>query len=135
MKKYNREELLKLLQNYTKSVNMYLENKIMGSNSESLTYLLYNGIVKFLNQSIVNIEHKRFDKANESLIRAQDIISELNRTLNMDIEISQNLNQLYNYMLESLQKANLEKNIAIINDVLNLSLELRDTWKQIYNIK
>lgn len=127
--------MLNLLQNYTKSINTYLENKIMGSNSESLTYLLYNGIVKFLNQSIINIEYKNFDKANKNLIRAQDIISELNRTLNKDIEISQNLNLLYNYMLEQLQKANFEKNIEIINEILNLSVELRDTWKQAHNIK
>lgn len=108
----------------------YLEQKVMGAKPEELTLMLYDGILKFLRQSKLYMEQKDVEKTSNALIRAQDIIDELNITLNMDYEVSQNLRQLYVFMNTQLVEANLKKDQRIIDGVLELATEMRDTWKE-----
>ncbi len=108
----------------------YLEQKIMGAKPEELTLMLYDGILKFLKQGKLYIEQKDMARTNVALIRAQDIIDELNITLNMDYDVSQNLRELYIFMNSRLVEANIKKDQGIIDDVLELATEMRDTWKE-----
>jgi flagellar protein FliS len=45
-------------------------------------------------------------------------------------EISQTLYQLYDYMLRRLVEANIKKDINIMSEVLQMAVELRNTWEQ-----
>lgn len=108
----------------------YLEQKILAARPEELTLMLYDGVIKFLNQSKLYIEQENLEKSNGVLIRAQDIISELNVTLNMDYEISNNLRMLYVYMNTRLVEANIRKSTELVDEVLELAVGLRDTWKE-----
>lgn len=108
----------------------YLEQKILTARPEELTLMLYDGILKFLKQAKIYLEQKNIEKTNNSLIRAQDIIDELLITLNMDYEVSQSLSELYIFMRARLVEANIKKNPAMINEVLDLATEMRDTWKE-----
>ncbi len=110
--------------------NGYMEQKIMHAKPEELTLMLYDGIVKFLKQAKLFMEQRDIEKTSNALIRAQDIIDELNITLNMDYEVSQNLRSLYVFMNTQLAEANAKKDKGIIDGVLNLVTELRDTWKE-----
>lgn len=103
----------------------------MTATPEELTLMLYNGAIKFVNIAKLSIEDKNIKKAHEALIRAQDIITELNATLNMDYEISKNLRSLYEFMLDQLVDANIKKEIEPLDEVLELLTELRDTWKEV----
>lgn len=108
----------------------YLEQKIMAARPEELTLMLYEGMVKFLKQSILYNGQNNIGKTNNSIQRAQAIINELNVTLNDDYEISKNLSDIYSFMKGKLVDANIEKDSSIIQDVLDLAEELRDTWKE-----
>lgn len=103
----------------------------MTATPEELTLMLYNGAIKFVNIAKLSIENKNIKKAHEALIRAQDIIIELNATLNMDYEISKNLRSLYEFILDRLVDANIKKEIEPLDEVLELLTELRDTWKEV----
>lgn len=117
----------------TKS-DMYLEQKIMNARPEELTLLLYDGLVKFINQIILFNEQKTFEKSNTANLRAQAILQELRSSLNLDIEISDNLENLYLYMLERLVDSNITKDSNNIDEVLDLATDLRDTWKEAMNL-
>lgn len=108
----------------------YLEQKIMSAKPEELTLMLYDGIIKFLKQAQLMNEQKNIEKTNYLLQRAQAIVDELRQTLNMEIEISHNLESLYIFMTDRLVDANMEKDNAIIDEVLEIAVEMRDTWKQ-----
>lgn len=110
--------------------DQYKEQAVLPSKPEELTLMLYNGIIKFLNQAKLFIEQKSIEKAHNAIIRAQDIISELNITLNMDYEISNNLRSLYDFMNNRLMEANLQKDKAMIDEVLGIAEDMRDTWKE-----
>lgn len=110
----------------------YLQQKIMSAKPQELTMMLYDGLVRFLKQGkmFLKSDHISFEKVNNSLQRGQSIINELRSTLDMDIEISQNLDLLYDYMTRRLLDANLEKDVEILDEIIGLSEELRDTWKE-----
>lgn len=115
---------------YNNMYQQYQQNSIMTASPEELTLMLYNGVIKFINLGKLHIENKEIEKANESIKRAQDIIFELNSTLDMNYDISNNLRSLYTFILEKLMDANIKKEITPLNEILPLLDELRDTWKE-----
>lgn len=117
------------------AINTYLRNKIMFAKPEELTCMLYDGIVKNLNQCMLALQQNNIEKANTSLLKAQDIISELKNALNMEFPVSKNLDMIYQYMIERLIEANIKKDINIVNEILGYTIELRDTWKTACNLK
>jgi flagellar protein FliS len=108
----------------------YKQNSIMSTPPEELTLMLYDGAIKFIKQAKIYTQEKKYDKSSNANIRAQDIITELNATLNMQYEISHNLRSLYDYINSRLIEANLRKDIDILDEVLEFVTELRDTWKE-----
>ena len=62
-----------------------------------------------------------------------DIIIELNTVLDMDKggQIAQNLRSLYNFMHHHLSEANLKKDATMVQDVINLLEELKQSWQAI----
>lgn len=112
----------------------YKQNSVMTASPQELTLMLYNGALKFIGVSKIHIKEKDIPKANESIIRAQDIIQELNITLNMDYEISTGLRSIYTYILDILVDANIYKDSKYLDEASQMVTELRDTWKEAIKI-
>ncbi len=110
--------------------NQYKSNAINTATPEELTLMLYNGLVKFLMQAQSGIEASNIEKANNGIVKAQAIIIEFMTTLDMNYEVSQNLELLYDYMYRQLTQANLKKDNALVEEVLGMAKELRDAWSQ-----
>lgn len=116
--------------NMQQQYQQYQQNSIMTASPEELTLMLYNGAIKFINLGKYHIENKEIEKTNEALKRAQAIIMELNNTLDMKYEISNNLRSIYTFILDKLIDANIRKDTNILDEVLPLIEEIRDTWKE-----
>ena len=108
----------------------YNDNKIMTASPAELTLMLYEGAIKFCNIAIMAIEKNDLQKANHNIIKAESIISELRSTLDEDYPVSKDLDLLYEYIYRRLIEANLDKDKAIIEEVLDFIRELRNTWKE-----
>lgn len=111
----------------------YKENAILTASPEELVLMLYNGIIRFIEEAKGTIEKKDYMAANNSIQRAQDIITELMLTLDMNYDISKNLYSLYDYMLRRLIDANVKKDVTILEEVKGFAIELRDTWSVALN--
>lgn len=109
---------------------VYQRNQVAAARPEELTLMLYNGGVKFLRQAKMAIEQQKPEKANTLIIKAQDIVTELMVTLNMEYDISNSLLTLYDYMKNRLIEANMKKEILILEEIENMFLELKTTWEQ-----
>jgi len=109
-----------------------LEDKIMTATREELTLMLYEGGIKFLNKAIMAVEKKNMTDAHTAIIRVQDIIREFQLTLDHQYPISQELDALYDYMHRRMVEANMRqgKDLEILNEVLGMFREFRDTWKE-----
>jgi len=115
--------------------SQYLENRIMSAKPEELTYMLYEGLVKFIKKSILHLEEKNYEQVNYYTQRAQAIIEELRATLNHEIDLSYNLEQLYEYMSNKLVNANVHKDKELYLEALTISEEFKDTWQRAFDIK
>ncbi|RNB85228.1 flagellar export chaperone FliS [Brevibacillus panacihumi] len=116
-----------MLQN---AAQTYQSNQVTTATPADLTLMLYNGALKFIKQTKNAIEEKNVEKAHESSLKVQNILYELMSTLNKDYEISKEFLKLYEYMLQRTVEANMRKDITILNEVEELFVQFRDTWKE-----
>lgn len=114
--------------------NAYKQNSINTASPGELTLMLYNGCIKFLNVAKKAIEEKHMEEKNVNLQKAQNIIIELMVTLNMDYEISKQILPLYEYMNRRLIEANIKNDVEIVDEVIGLVTEFRDTWKEVIKL-
>lgn len=115
-----------------KSEDMYLKQSVETATPAKLVEMLYSGAIKFLEQAEIAMDSKEYDKVNEKIKRVEDIIMELNISLDMEKggNISTNLRALYNYMFQKLLEANAKKDKAFINEVKILLIDLRESWTE-----
>ena len=101
-----------------------------------LVLMLYDGAIRFLNAAGVGFELEDpldyNQTINNNIIRAQDIINELNLSLNMEVggEFSQTLRGLYSYFDRRLQDSNIQKDQTGLKEVLQRLTVLRDAWAE-----
>ncbi len=116
-------------------MDQYLETRVNSAKPEELTYMLYEGLVKFIKKSILALEGNNFAQVNYNAQRAQAIIDGLRSTLDMAIDMSAELDALYEYMTQELLLANIDKDKEKFEAVLTLAEDFRDTWKEAFAIK
>ena len=108
----------------------YKRQQVLTATPEALTLMLYNGALRFMTEGREAIEKKDYEEANNSLQKAQNIITEFRVTLNMEYEISHQLLPLYNYVYDRLVEANMKSDLAQLDEAKNIITELRDAWAQ-----
>ena len=108
----------------------YRQQRILNAPPEHLTLMLYNGCLKFIDDGRTFLEQKNYEEANNSLQKAQRIISEFRLTLNFDYEIAHQLLPLYNYIYDRLVEGNIKSDLAQIDEAKGIVTELRDAWFQ-----
>lgn len=112
----------------------YRNNQVTTATPGELTFLLYNGAIKFIKQAKQEIEAKNLQGAHSYIVRVQDILKELMLTLNPNVEISEQFLTMYEYMMERMIEANIKKDTAILDEVEGFFVEFRDTWKEVMKI-
>jgi flagellar protein FliS len=110
----------------------YQYNSIMSASPEHLMIMMFEGAIKFVKLARKDIEEKNMAGANYNLTRAQDIITELDQSLDMSYDVSENLSGVYDFIYRQLVDANIKKDIQILDVVESMMTELKDTWSQAY---
>lgn len=118
----------------TNPYQTYQQNSVMTASGQELTLMLYNGCLRFIKLAKRAMEEKQFEEKNTNLIKAQAIIQELQITLNRDVEVADNMGQLYEYIYNRLIEANMKNDIAILEEAEGHVYELTDTWKQVIKL-
>ena len=109
----------------------YQNNKVMTASPGELTLMLYEGMIKFTNIAIIGVEEHDIEKAHTNIIKTENIISELQSTLNYKYPVAKDFNNIYVYLKERLVQANFKKDKAILEECLEHERTLRDTWKEV----
>jgi flagellar protein FliS len=109
----------------------YKKTGITTASGGKLILMLYDGAIRFLNQSLEGLKEKKYDVVNNNIIKGQNILTELMLSLNMNVgEIAENLYSLYDYMNRRLIEANIKKDDKVIKEVLGMLTDLRATWEE-----
>jgi flagellar protein FliS len=113
----------------------YQETAVTTQNRGRLIVMLYDGAIKFLRQAIQDLEQNDFAAKGNHIIRAQDILYELNTVLDVEKggQVAQNLRALYNFMQRHLSEANLRKDPQMLKEVIGMLEELNQSWRAITN--
>jgi flagellar protein FliS len=119
---------------YANTANAYKNQQIMTAPPEQLTLMLYDGAIKFVNESMQALEQGDLGKSHAANLRAQDIVKEFMCTLDMKYEISKTWMQLYDYIEYRLIQGNLKKDIEQLNEAKTMLVELRNTWMEAMKI-
>lgn len=108
----------------------YQNSAVTTANPRELTLMLYDGALKFMRLAKLAIEQGNSDLKNTNIQKTQAIFQELRMTLNKKIAVSANLDSLYEYLWRRLVDANVKNDTTILDEVLDFTTELRDTWKE-----
>ena len=101
-----------------------------------LVLMLFEGAIRFLEQAKVGFTHEDPLEFNltisNNVIRAQDIINELNLSLNLREggAFAANQRRLYNYLDWRLQESNQIKTQAGIDEIITHLNVLREAWAE-----
>jgi len=115
----------------------YLRAQVETASPCGLIVILYEGAINFMEKALEGFKEtsptERIERINNSLLRAQDIITELAACLDMEAggEIAENLFRLYDYMHRRLIEANVRKQPEPIKEVIGLMSDLKEAWQQI----
>jgi flagellar protein FliS len=114
--------------------SQYQKQSAMTASPGELTLMLYDGCIKFLKQSKLFMEEKNIEKASNTSLRAQNIISELMATLDPQYEMSDGLFKLYDFILHNVIQSNVKKDPQMLDIPIEMMTELRDTWQKAVRI-
>jgi flagellar protein FliS len=96
-----------------------------------LLIMSYEAILRWLGRAEQAIAEDRVEAAHRALVSAQDIMRNLQWSLDAARggEIAENLSRLYAYMINELVWANVEKNHDRIKNVRQLVTPLLEAWR------
>ena len=96
--------------------------------------MLYDGAIKFANMAIEAIDKGDIEKANNNIIKVQNIIVEFRSTLDMKYPVAKDFEVVYDYIYRRLFEANVKKDKAVLEDALHHIKTMRETWKEVMRI-
>lgn len=115
--------------------NAYKNNSVNYASKEQLLLMLLDGAVKFAKMARQAILDKDIVRSHENLVKTQDIFTELMITLDQNAgEWAVNMYKIYDFIKEKLFEANLKKDVKVLDEVMPLIEEVRNTWQEAYEV-
>ncbi len=108
---------------------IYGENKVLTASKEELTLMLYDGMVKFAKIAYEAMQNKEIEKAHRNIIKVENIILELQMTLDRKYPISKDFDEMYQLIYDKLVHANMRQDLKVLNECIGLLEDFRDLWK------
>lgn len=109
----------------------YNNSRILTASPAELTLMLYDGAIKFCNIAIEAIDEKQVQKAHFNIVKAENIIDYLRKTLDMQYPVAQDFERIYVYLDKRLVEANVKKDKEIVEEVCAHLRTVRDNWKEV----
>ena len=110
---------------------IYKQNSVNMASSQQLLLMLLDGAVKYTKIARMAILNKDIARAHKELVRVQDIFLELMITMDKNTKYMEDLYNIYDFIKNELAKANIKKDITIIDNTLPLIEEIRDMWYEV----
>lgn len=109
----------------------YKQDYVTTASPIDLIIMLYDGCIKQLKLAKIHKEDNRLDQIPVCLEKAEEIVLELVRSLNFKVEISNDLVQLYEFMLNEMVTCNMTNEVEKLDPVVDMLTTLKDAWVQV----
>lgn len=123
---------------YQQAYSAYKETGVKTASQGKLIVMLYDEAVRQLAIAVTLFQNndkvapQNIEKLHNCIVKVQDIITELQVSLDMDKggEIASNLMALYVFFNQQLLDANITQNKEKIISIKEMMVQLRDAWEQ-----
>jgi len=114
-------------------VQVGASTRVTSADPHTLILMLMNGALDFMASAKGSMQRGAVDEKGRSLSRAIAIIDGLRASLDRSAsaELTDNLDDLYDYMGRRLLHANLRDDTAAVDEVAGLLREIRSAWEAI----
>ena len=114
-------------------VQVGASTRVTSADPHTLILMLMNGALDFMASAKGSMQRGAVDEKGRSLSRAIAIIDGLRASLDRSAsaELTDNLDDLYDYMGRRLLHANLRDDAAAVDEVAGLLREIRSAWEAI----
>lgn len=108
-----------------------VQHEVQQASPVQLVVMLYDRAISLSRQSLLHMEKGQVKEKGMALNQVIEILSELQRALNLEEggTIAQRLDDLYTFLLQQVTVANLRNDPQPISTVLNVLEELREGWR------
>lgn len=116
--------------------NTYQQTDVMTASPMQLVLMLYEECIRSLEKAekaFRQDDPTRIETIGKNLLHAQDVITELAISLDMENggEIAENLHRLYDFALSHLSTANVQQKLQPVRDVIVIMTELKEAWIEV----
>jgi flagellar protein FliS len=113
------------------AMNPYLRDAVLTASPEQLQLMLYDGAIRFASQGGDAIVAKDYEKSYEKFTRAQQIVLEMYKGLNFEVnrEICQRMASVYLFIYNKLVDACVRRETKHVEDALKVLRIERETWQ------
>lgn len=108
----------------------YQRQSVMTMTQGEMLTKLYDEVIMQMGGAKICLKEKDLSGVNNALQKAQRILFYLKSTLDFKYEISGNLDALYDFFIERTVQANLKKDAAMLDEIIPMIEDLRDTFVQ-----
>lgn len=117
--------------NYGNLRERYVQDSVSTASPATLLIMLYDRLVLDLLRAEAALNDNNKQQASEQLLHAQDVVSELASTLDVDAwEGAKQLMSVYTFLITTLVEANLEGDVTKVVACRELVEPLQDAWQQ-----
>ena len=117
--------------NYGNLRERYVQDSVSTASPATLLIMLYDRLVLDLLRAEAALNDGNKQQAGEQLLHAQDVVSELASTLDVDAwEGAKQLMSVYTFLITTLIEANLEGDVTKVVACRELVEPLQDAWQQ-----
>ena len=114
----------------TNPYETYKQQSVMTMTSGQILLLVYNELIKQLSLAQKAFGKNDIVEINRTLQKSQNLIRELQNTLNFDYGISNDLNSIYSFFYTVTLNANIKKDASELQMLIDMIAELRDTFAE-----
>jgi len=111
--------------------DVYRRQDVMTANSVDLIVMLYDALKKNLVLGRRGIAKNDAQGTHTCLMKAQEIVVALINSLDMNYHISEDLLAIYEFVLRSIEDANIHKDAEPLEPLIEIVDSLRDAWKEV----
>ena len=109
----------------------YLNDGVAVTPKPQLVVKLYERLVRDLEDAVSALTDSKIEPGHTALVHAQEIVHELNMSLNIDAwDGADRLRSIYTHLLSRLLEANRSKSAPIALECLELVRPLTDAWRE-----
>lgn len=108
----------------------YKKTSVQTASKEQILLMLYQAAIRNCKKAMEAIDQKNVAKKGEFIGKLQDIVIELNNSLDFEVggDVAKELASLYDYILYSSTQANIKIEKEPLEGCLNVLTTLYDGW-------